>query len=178
MSFFSLVRKSSDCGRYGDAMETTTKAFYGYVVKVAKAGRPDLRRGGHCYEIKTGAGEVEALYGSKLPYVIFIPVPMYRETPAGYDKDGNALVSIEIDVERCEGFLFERETFLQGMEAIGAIRSAKKGTDGKIRHCLQTFWNHKKQAPHGKLLDKILDFGYENCVASFDEWLHADKNDY
>ena len=121
----SVIRKVTDGGRYGDPMEMATKDFFGYVVKVAANSRPDLRRGGKCYELKTGAGEVEKLYNSKQPYVLFIPVPMYTEAPAGFADDGTPLVSITIDVERCEGFLFERETFLQGMESIGAIRAAK-----------------------------------------------------
>lgn len=174
----NVIRKVTDAGRYGDAMEMATKDFFGYVVKVAANSRPDLRRGGKCYEFKTGAGEIEKLYHSEQPYVMFIPVPMYNEIPAGFADDGTPLVSITIDVERCEGFLFEREAFLQGMESIGAIRAAKKGTDGIRRHCIQTFWNHKKNAPHGALLDRILELGYSESVADFAEWIHADKNDY
>lgn len=174
----NVIRKVTDSGRYGDAMEMATKDFFGYVVKVAANSRPDLRRGGKCYEFKTGAGEVEKLYHSEQPYVMFIPVPVYKEVPAGFADDGTPLVSITIDVERCEGFLFERKVFLQGMESIGAIRAAKKGTDGIRRHCIQTFWNHKKNAPHGALLDRILEFGYSESVADFEQWLFADKKDY
>ena len=154
------------------------RTFSGTLWKWPPIAAPDLRRGGKCYEFKTGAGEVEKLYHSEQPYVMFIPVPMYSEVPAGFSDDGTPLVSITIDVERCEGFLFERETFLQGMESIGAIRAAKKGTDGIRRHCIQTFWNHKKSAPHGALLDRILELGYSESVADFAEWIHADKNDY
>ena len=174
MASYSIVAKSTDCGRYGKAMEEAIKAFFGYVVRVSSATRPDLRRGGHCYEVKGGAGEVEKLYTSSQPYVIFVPVPAYTEEPAGFDRDGVELVKITVDVERCEGFIFERETFLQGMEAINAIRPAKKGTDGIYRHCIQTYWNHKKQAPHGKLLEKIIDFGYGEGFLSFEDWLEAD----
>ena len=174
MKQVSIVRRSSDSGRYGDAMETSLKAFFDYAVKVSKAGRPDLRRGGRYYEVKTGAGEVEALYHSSMPYVIFVPVPAYTETPIGFDADGVALVELTVDVTRCEGFLFDRVAFLQAMEAINAIRPAKKGTDGQLRHCLQTYWNHKKQAPHGKLLEKILDAGYAESLLTFEEWLEAD----
>lgn len=174
-----VFRKVTDAGRYGDAMEMATKDFFGYVVKVAANSRPDLRRGGKCYEFKTGAGEVEKLYHSEQPYVMFIPVPMYTETPTHMvAEDGTPMVCITIDVERCEGFLFERETFLRGMESIGAIRAAKKGTDGIRRHCIQTFWNHKKNAPHGALLDRILEWAYAESVATFEDWIHADKNDF
>lgn len=174
-----VFRKVTDAGRYGDAMEMATKDFFGYVVKVAANSRPDLRRGGKCYEFKTGAGEVEKLYHSEQPYVMFIPVPVYTETPTHMvAEDGTPMVCITIDVERCEGFLFEREVFLQGMESIGAIRATKKGTDGIRRHCIQTFWNHKKNAPHGALLDRILEWAYAESIATFEDWIHADKNDF
>lgn len=174
MKYVSVIRKKSDCGRVGDSLEMNIKAYRNCKVKVAKAGSPDLRQGGRYYEVKCGAGEVEYLYHSTLPYVLYVPVPVKSEVPAGFDSEGKALVEVTVFVDKCEGFLFNREAFLQGMEAIGAIRPAKKGTDGKLRHCLQTFWNDSKQAPHGKLLEKILDLGYAESLMTFEEWLDTD----
>lgn len=149
--------KANDDGRMGKATEKGIKAVLHLTEKVARAGQTDLRKGGVCYEVKTGAGEL-GFVGDKLvkgsSMVIYIPV-----------VDENATI------ERQEGFVMSRENFIAILGGCGMIRE-KTATDGSRKVTIQTFWNRKQNKPHGKGLDRMLEAFYKTEeVRTLEEWL-------
>lgn len=149
--------KAEDNGRIGKATEIGIKAVLHLTEKVARAGQTDLRKGGVCYEVKTGAGELGSADGKLLKgssMVIYIPV-----------VDENATI------ERQEGFVMARENFLDILGECGMIRE-KTATDGSRKITIQTFWNRKLNKPHGKGLDRMLEAFYNaEEVQTLEEWL-------
>lgn len=149
--------KMTDDGRIGKATEKGIKAVLHLTEKVARAGQTDLRKGGICYEVKTGAGELGSAGGKLVKgssMVIYIPV-----------VDENATIA------RQEGFVMSREIFIEILGDCGMIRE-KTATDGSRKITIQTFWNRKLNKPHGKGLQKMLDAFYDTEeVQTLQEWL-------
>lgn len=150
----NFSENKNDCGRWGDAAEMDTKDFFGQIVKVAAQDKVDFRRDRKCYEVKTGAGELDFCYRTKVKYIIVIPV-----------------VQEKLPIERQEGFVLTMQDFLDGIENIDGMVRRKVGTDGKVKTTLQTFWVHKTNKPHGKLIYPYLDMLYERCLLTFAEFL-------
>jgi hypothetical protein len=150
--------KANDDGRIGKAAEKGIKAVLHLTEKVAGVGRTDLRKGGVCYEVKTGAGELGCVGGKLIKgssMVIYIPV-----------VDENATIA------RQEGFVMSRELFLDILGECGMIRE-KTATDGSRKITIQTFWNRKQNKPHGKGLDRMLEAFYNaEGVQTLEEWLY------
>lgn len=147
--------KSTDCGRWGKAFERANKVHFGQDDKVSKQGAVDSRRKGKCFEDKTGAGELDFLYRSKVKYVKFVPVVVE-----------NMAVCYQ------EGFIFDRIEFLTMLEELGLVRS-KISTSGQERITIQTFWNHKLNKPHGAKYYKLLDACYNRCIMTLEEYYEA-----
>lgn len=148
--------KVTDCGALGKTTEKALKEALGLKVKVAAAGRTDMRKAGVCYEVKTGAGELGDIGGKLVKgstMVIYVPV-----------------VDESRSIDEQEGFVLSRETFLRVLDECGLLRE-KTSTNGKRKVTIQTFWNRKKNAPHGKGYYRLLDALYDNCEATLDEWL-------
>lgn len=145
------------CGGLGKATEESLKEFLGLAVKVAKQGKTDMRKSRICYEIKTGAGELGDC-GAKLvkgcSKVIYIPV-----------------VNETLEITEQEGFVMDREIFLEILDNCGMIRE-KTSSKGVRKITIQTFWNRKQNKPHGKGLAKMLDAFYSTeGVDALDCWL-------
>ena len=148
--------KETNSGRFGSAFEAELKASFGQKAIVSKAGKIDFRRDRKCFEVKTGAGELDFLFRSKVKYVVYVPVVDEKEP-----------------VNRQEGFVLERVTFLELLAECGLIRE-KTSTNGEHRVTIQTFWNRSKNAPHGKKYFILLDALYEKCLLTLDEYYGAD----
>jgi hypothetical protein len=95
---------------------------------------------------------LDFLYKSKVKYVIYVPV-VIEAWP----------------VEKQEGFVLERETFLELLEEVGLVRH-KISTSGQDRVTIQTFWNHSKNKPHGKKYFALLDKLYDESLVTFDQF--------
>lgn len=147
--------KVEDSGRWGKAFERANKAHFGQADKVSKQGAVDSRRKGKCFEDKTGAGELDYLYRSKVKYVKFVPV-----------------VAENVAVCYQEGFIFDRVTFLTMLEELGLVRS-KISTSGQEKVTIQTFWNHSKNKPHGAKYYKLIDACYDRCIMTLEEYYEA-----
>ena len=128
--------------------------------KVAAPGRTDMRRAAQCYEVKTGAGELGRL-GDKLVkgsrYVIYCPV-----------------INPDKELTEQRAYVLTRDTFLKVLSEAGLLRE-KTSTNGERKITIQTFWNNKLNAPHGKKYFKLLDI-LDFCVScaqamDFQEWL-------
>ncbi len=125
-------RNAWDSGAYGKAFEESLTGHY-----VKAQGKIDYRaKFGNC-EIKTGAGELGDVYKSRCKYVIYEPVAQGEPYYQGV-------------------FVLERETFLEVLEEIGAVRR-KTRTNGTQTITIQTFYNRAAHKPHGRLLWKIVE---------------------
>lgn len=152
----------SDCGRNGKAFERLCKETLRMQSKVAAPGRTDMRRAAQCYEIKTGAGELGKL-GDKLVkgsrYVIYCPV-----------------ISPDKELTEQKAYVMARGTFLKVLSEAGLLRE-KTSTNGERKVTIQTFWNSKLNAPHGKKYFKLLemlDFLVGCSLAMrFSDWINS-----
>lgn len=152
--------KETDTGAVGKAFERACKEHLNMLSKVARAGHADLRRGGVYHEVKTSGGEL-GNEGEKLvkgsSRVIYCPV-----------------VKAEADLTEQNAYVMTRDTFLSVLEVVGLLRE-KTSTNGQRKITIQTFWNNKLDAPHGKKYFKLVN-ALDACVKngqamSFAEWL-------
>ena len=149
--------KETDCGAMGKTFERNLKACFNQKEIVSRQGKIDFRRDRKCYEVKTGAGELDSLLKSKIKYVCYVPV-----------------VNMEAAVDRQEGFILEREIFINLLETCGLIRE-KTATNGSRKVTIQTFWNNSKNAPHSKKkYNLLLSELYDNCIMTLDEYFDCD----
>lgn len=152
--------KATDAGATGKAFERACKEHLHMISKVARAGQSDLRRANIYHEVKTGSGEL-GNDGEKLvkgsSRVIYCP-------------------RVESDKELNEqtAFVLSRADFLLVLEGCGLLRE-KTSTNGQRKITIQTFWNNKLDAPHGKkyfklleTLNALVDFGQ---AMTFTDWL-------
>ena len=152
--------KSTDTGAIGKAFERACKEYLHMLSKVARAGQSDLRRAKVYYEVKTSSGELgndgeKLVKGSSL--VIYCP-----------------RVESDKELDEQTAFVLSRADFLLVLESCGLLRE-KISTNGQRKITIQTFWNNKLNAPHGKKYFKLLDT-LNACVACghairFSEWL-------
>ena len=152
--------KTTDTGATEKAFERACKEHLHMLSKVARAGQSDLRRANVYYEVKTSSGEL-GNDGEKLvkgsSRVIYCP-------RVESDKELNEQIA----------FVLSRADFLLVLESCGLLRE-KTSTNGQRKITIQTFWNNKLNAPHGKKYFKLLD-ALNACVACghamrFSEWL-------
>lgn len=152
--------KPTDTGATGKAFERACKEYLHMLSKVARAGQSDLRRAKIYYEVKTSSGEL-CNDGEKLvkgsSRVIYCP-----------------RVESNKELDKQTAFVLSRADFLLVLENCGLLRG-KISTNGQRKITIQTFWNNKLNAPHGKKYYKLLD-ALNACVESgqamtFAEWL-------
>lgn len=159
-----LTYKKNDCGAIGKLFEAELKRTVGLKEAVSKAGKVDMRKCKKNYEIKQGAGELGNA-GDKLlkgcSRVVYVPVV------TGEPKSEE---DISEWIKSQEGFVLERETFLQCIENAGLLRE-KISSAGIAKITIQTFWNNKLDKPHGKKYYALLDQLYENCLCTLEDWL-------
>lgn len=148
--------KAEDSGKLGKTFERDLKAAFHQGAKVAKQGKIDFRRDSKCFEVKTGAGELDFLFKSKVKYVAYVPV-----------------VAEAQDVTAQEGFILDRETFLECIEEAGLLRN-KVSTSGQEKVTIQTFWNHSKNKPHGKKYFVLLDLLYDRSIMTLEEYFDCE----
>ena len=152
--------KFTDTGATGKAFERACKEHLHMLSKVARAGQSDLRRAKVYYEVKTSSGELgndgeKLIKGSSR--VIYCP-----------------RVESDKELKKQVAFVLSRVDFLLVLESCGLLRE-KTSTNGQRKITIQTFWNNKLNAPHGKKYYKLLD-ALNACVENgramtFAEWL-------
>ena len=152
--------KPTDTGATGKAFERACKEHLHMLSKVARAGQSDLRRAKVYYEVKTSSGELgndgeKLIKGSSR--VIYCP-----------------RVESDKELEKQIAFVLSRADFLLVLESCGLLRE-KISTNEQRKITIQTFWNNKLNAPHGKKYFKLLD-ALNACVACghamrFTDWL-------
>lgn len=149
--------KENDSGAMGKTFERDLKVLLGQADKVASPSKADFRKRYKYGEIKTGAGELGELGGKLIKgssFVVYVPV-----------------VDMEKPVEKQEGFVLDRVTFIELLDELGLIRT-KKSTSGAMKVTIQTFWNHKAGKPTSvKKYNALLDALYEKSEYTLEEWL-------
>lgn len=158
-SQLAILSKHGEDGLAGDTFEIALKEFFEMELKVSSKGVVDLpvkvsqkAKRFNKVEVKTGAGEVRnELKGNS--YVIYCPV-----------------VDLEQDLYHQEAFVIQRTIFIECLKAAKCYRYYKKATDGSYGDAIQTFWNRKQNAPHGKKIYALLDELYEHGTPLAD-WL-------
>lgn len=149
--------KTTDSGKKGKTFERDLKAYFNQKAVVSKQGKVDFRRDRKCYEVKTGAGELDYLLKSSIKFVVYVPI-----------------VNESAEVFQQEGFILERDTFLTVLDEVGLIRQAKAATNGSRKTAIQTFWNATQNKPHGAKYPKLLDALYESCIMTLEEYFDND----
>lgn len=85
--------------------------------------------------------------------ILYIPVPL-----TSYEHGFELL-----DPYEQEGFILDGDAFLEILQNVGLFRESKKRNDGSYTSAIQTFWNRKKNAPHGKGYERLMDALYSAC---------------
>ena len=150
---------ANDNGAMGKTFERDLKILLNKADQVSAAGKVDLRYNRKCIELKTGSGTL-AIEGDKMlkgnSLVIYVPV-----------------VDMQAPVEKQEGFLLSRETFITLLTELELIR-VKTATNGSKVVAIQTIWNHKQNKPHSKKkFEALLDALYDNCICTLEEWVEG-----
>lgn len=148
--------KMTDCGANGKTFERDLKAAFHQGAKVSKQGKIDFRRDSKCFEVKTGAGELDFLFKSKVKFVAYVPVVVEAQ-----------------DVTAQEGFILDRETFLECIEEAGLLRT-KISTSGQEKVTIQTFWNHKLNKAHGRKYFTLLDLLYDRAIMTLEDYFDCE----
>lgn len=158
----------TDSGRYKRAFESAIHAFIGDKdISVRPAGKVDLIVNHQNIECKGGAG-VLGLKGQRLLKGVSLMIYAPVIGPENVDKDGN------IDLSTIEGFVCERQAWLDAMENAGALRHKSRGGSDNIT--IQTFWKQAECVPHGRLYFRIIDAMYDIMLEPLDEWLERNKD--
>ena len=148
--------KAEDSGKLGKTFERDLKAAFHQRAKVSKQGKIDFRRDSKCFEVKTGAGELDFLFKSKVKFVAYVPVVVEAQ-----------------DVTAQEGFILDRETFLECIEEAGLLRT-KISTSGQEKVTIQTFWNHKLNKAHGRKYFALLDLLYDRAIMTLEDYFDCE----
>lgn len=150
-----------DDGKFGKLMEQIlSRKEY-----CERQNAPDLYGHRRRIEIKTSAGTLSDDMGNILKgisTVFYFPVVRIEE---------NGM----LDLEKQEGYILTKENFIQAIQDAGLFR-IRKGTDGRDRYAINTFWNRKKNAPHGKKYFTLCELLEQNCIETYAEWLDREIN--
>lgn len=149
-------------GLSGDCFELALHDFHNQPLVVSARGVVDVKikisatvKNYNRVEVKTGAGQIpNNLKGNS--YVVYCPV-----------------VDLSKPLIKQEAFILKRSTFIQCLKESGCYRESKTTTAGTKTEAIQTFWNHKLNAPHGKKLYKLLDALYASDALTVEEWLEG-----
>lgn len=151
--------KRTHKGIYGDAFELAIKAALGLPETVSPAGRCDFRYKGKCYDSKQNGSIIR--YAESKTYVkgssrvIFATHIAYEVT-----DETEETISIAVNLAETDMFVLDKKEFVQFLADIGAMKY------NSIRHevNIQTCYNYKKDAYHGRTGRKIEAWAYEHDI--------------
>lgn len=160
LSDYAVYSVHGEDGLTGDCFELALHDFLGQPLSVSARGVVDVKtrvsatvKTYNKVEVKTGAGQIpNNLKGNS--YVVYCPV-----------------VDMNKPLIKQEAFVVKRAVFIQCLKESGCYRESKTTTAGTKTEAIQTFWNRKLNAPHGKKLYKLLDALYASEAMTVEEWL-------
>ena len=149
----------TDSGIYGKAFEMAIKDALKRknADKVSPCGTADFRYNRHNYDTKQNGSVVrynpssQYIKGSsRVIYATHISYTVVAETAE--------TITISIDLANTDMYVLDRYDFIEFLLSINGVKvNASRGTAN-----IQTSYNYKKDAYHGRLGHKIEEWAYEN----------------
>ena len=151
--------KKKDSGIIGKAFEMAIKQALGRknADRVSPCGSADFRYKGINYDSKQNGSPLRysehARYikgSSRVVYATHVAHTVVAETAD--------TITIEVDLLNTDMFVFDRNEFVEFLQEIGCIKSnASRGTVN-----VQTVYNYKKDAYHGRKGRMIEEWGFDH----------------
>ena len=156
----------TDSGYIGKAFEMAVKDALKRknANRVSPCGQTDFRFDHKCYEVKQNGSCVK--YSNDSGYIKGSNRVIYA-THIAYNVVEETMenISITVDLASTEMFILDRNDFIAYLETVNGIKiNASRGTAN-----IQTCYNYKKDAYHGRLGRRIEEWGSENVIV--DEFL-------
>ena len=149
----------TDSGILGKAFEMAIKDALNRknADKVSPCGQTDFRYNRKCYEVKQNGSCVR--YGNTTTYIKGSNRVIYATHIAHTITDENdEHITVAVDLAKTEMFVLDRAEFLAFLESVNGIKiNASRGTAN-----IQTCYNYKKDAYHGRLGHRIEEWASEN----------------
>lgn len=151
--------KKSDCGIIGKAFEMAIKEALHRrnADRVSPCGSADFRYHARNYDVKQNGSVLQYAEGqtyikgsNRVIYATHVAHSVVAETETE--------IQLVIDLPDTEMFVLDRKEFVSYLEDIGCVkRNIARGTVN-----IQTVYNYKKDAYHGKKGRLIEEWAYEN----------------
>lgn len=151
----------TDSGYIGKAFEMAVKNALNRknANRVSPCGSADFIYNRKHYEVKQNGSCVQYHQGEKMVkgsnriiYATHIAHTITEET--------ETTITISVDLGATEMFVVNRSDFLEFLETVNGVKyNASRGTAN-----IQTCYNYKKDAYHGRLGRKIEEWAYENEI--------------
>ena len=149
----------TDSGILGKACEMAIKDALNRknADKVSPCGQTDFRFNRKCYEVKQNGSCVK--YGNATTYIKGSNRVIYATHIAHtIVNENDNFVTVAVDLAKTEMFVLDRTEFIAFLESVNGIKiNASRGTAN-----IQTCYNYKKDAYHGRLGHKIEEWASEN----------------
>ncbi len=155
----SYTFDKTDSGIYGKAFEMAVKDALcrKNADKVSPCGSADFRYNSHNYDTKQNGSVVK--YNPSSRYIKGSSRVIYA-THVAYTitAETEATISLAIDLANTDMFVLDRNDFIKFLLSVNGVKvNASRGTAN-----IQTSYNYKKDAYHGRLGHKIEAWAYEN----------------
>ena len=149
----------TDSGIYGKAFEMAVKDALRRknADKVSPCGSADFRYNSHNYDTKQNGSVVK--YNPSSRYIKGSSRVLYA-THVAYTitAETETTISLAIDLASTDMFVLDRNDFIKFLLSVNGVKvNASRGTAN-----IQTSYNYKKDAYHGRLGHKIEAWAYEN----------------
>lgn len=151
----------TDSGYIGKAFEMAIKDALNRknADKVSPCGQTDFRFDRKCYEVKQNGSCVKYSHDSRyikgsnrVIYATHIAYNVVEETMEN--------ISITVDLASTEMFILDKQDFIEFLGTVNGIKiNASRGTAN-----IQTCYNYKKDAYHGRLGHRIEAWASENEI--------------
>lgn len=151
----------TDSGILGKAFEMAIKDVLKRRLadRVSPCGQTDFRYNHNCYEVKQNGSCVK--YSNDSRYIKGSNRVIYA-THIAYNVVEETMenISITVDLASTEMFILDRKEFIEFLQSVNGIKlNASRGTAN-----IQTCYNYKKDAYHGRLGRKIEEWASENEI--------------
>lgn len=151
----------TDSGILGKAFEMAIKDALNRqnADKVSPCGQTDFRFNRNCYEVKQNGSCVK--YSADSGYIKGSNRVIYATHVAHtIIAENENTVTVAIDLASTEMFILDRKEFIEFLGTVNGIKlNASRGTAN-----IQTCYNYKKDAYHGRLGHKIEEWASENEI--------------
>ena len=151
----------TDSGILGKAFEMAIKDALNRknADKVSPCGTTDFRYNHNCYEVKQNGSCVR--YSNTNTYIKGSNRVIYA-THIAYNvvEENENDITVAVDLAKTDMFILDRKEFIEFLQSVNGIKiNASRGTAN-----IQTCYNYKKDAYHGRLGHRIEEWASENEI--------------